>query len=201
MKISEIRLVNIRCFDDTDNVKLSDSINIVVGKNNSGKSTFLKSIIGLQMSPFDGIDIRPHSGTLSYYGVKISQVKPEDPISIGWYGPEYRIIFSPNGEFHNYTDVPIARANFSQCIFISSKPNHVVVPFLAKRQSVNFSQDVSISTQNVNSGDFTHLYGKIDLLATYGHPLHGKFKESVVNIIGLPITMRASAGEIGRAHV
>jgi hypothetical protein len=42
------------------------------------------------------------------------------------------------------------------------------------------------------SGTFVNLYARIDLLATWGHPQHDKFRETVERIVGLKITMKAS---------
>ncbi len=47
MKLKSIELINIRGFNKTE-IEFSNSINILTGKNNSGKSTIISSILNLQ---------------------------------------------------------------------------------------------------------------------------------------------------------
>ena len=58
MKIRDFRLVGIRCFEDTGDIPSDPKCNIFVRKNNTGKSSVLKAILGLQGFPFDGVDVR-----------------------------------------------------------------------------------------------------------------------------------------------
>lgn len=45
MRLSSIRLVGIRCFEDTGDLALSPKCTLFVGSNNSGKSTLLKCVL------------------------------------------------------------------------------------------------------------------------------------------------------------
>ena len=66
------------------------------------------------------------------------------------------------------------------------------MPFIASRKATQFNHDVSTNAQSNVSGTLSALYSRIDLLASYGHPSHNKFLEAVKDIIGLPITTKAS---------
>lgn len=55
MYIDKIRLMNIRSYKNTE-LNFSKSINLLVGNNNSGKSTIIKSLFKLQNSHSIGID-------------------------------------------------------------------------------------------------------------------------------------------------
>jgi predicted ATPase len=52
MKIKSLRLENIKGFIDSGNVTFSKSINIIIGTNNSGKSTLINSINNIQSEKF-----------------------------------------------------------------------------------------------------------------------------------------------------
>jgi predicted ATP-dependent endonuclease of OLD family len=76
MKVHCLRLKNIRCFDDTGDLLFSPGLNIFVGKNNSGKSTILQAICGLQINPFDADDVRPSPLDLpSYSEIMLSEIE------------------------------------------------------------------------------------------------------------------------------
>ncbi|MDG6027358.1 MAG: hypothetical protein E3K40_11745 [Candidatus Brocadia sp.] len=41
MQFSEIKIRNIKSISDSERIKLSPKINVLIGKNNSGKSIFI----------------------------------------------------------------------------------------------------------------------------------------------------------------
>jgi hypothetical protein len=199
MKIRELRLFGIRCFEDTGDIALDQKCNIFVGKNNAGKSTILKSILGLQGFPFDDVDIRPgHHSTSSYLTFCFDGIVASDYFSNGLnqFQGSLRILSHYRGNDDPYSGSEVQRMilNPHQQFFPVSRPHHTIVPFLAKRKAVQFSEDISLNSQSTLSGTLSSLYSRIDLLATYGHPSHDRFREAVTEIVGLSITMKASTG-------
>lgn len=83
MKIEDLRLVGIRCFDDTGTIKLHPNCNVFVGKNNAGKSTLLKAVLSLQGFPFGQVDMRPGSATSSFSTLTLSEIPPSTVFSVG----------------------------------------------------------------------------------------------------------------------
>src|SRR5688572_9225385 len=57
MRIRKIELVNVKCYKNLS-LTFSDNINLLVGVNNSGKSTIIKSLLNLQYKTFEKSDIR-----------------------------------------------------------------------------------------------------------------------------------------------
>ncbi len=57
MKVTAIKLKNVRGFIKLDKTEFSKSINIFIGSNNSGKSTILNSIYQLQKKVLSKTDI------------------------------------------------------------------------------------------------------------------------------------------------
>lgn len=49
MKIKSIQIQNLKGFEDTNKLQLSPTVNILIGPNNSGKSTVIRSCYLLQM--------------------------------------------------------------------------------------------------------------------------------------------------------
>src|SRR5712692_3240177 len=48
--ISELQVINVKSFADSGLLQLSKGINVIVGKNNAGKSTLLQSALFMQSS-------------------------------------------------------------------------------------------------------------------------------------------------------
>src|SRR6266852_5627483 len=46
--ISELQVINVKSLADTGLLQLSKGINVIVGKNNAGKSTLLQSVLCMQ---------------------------------------------------------------------------------------------------------------------------------------------------------
>ncbi len=193
MKIRFLRIVGLRCFEDTGNVIFHPKCNVIVGKNNTGKSTFLKAILGLQGFPFDHADIRPGHSASASVSVFLDQILANDLLHIAR-DPSVEsqmVSMIYGGPVPSIRDHHL-QLQAGQPLFPNQRPHHTVVPFLAKRKASGFDQNVSLGPQSTLNGTMGSLYGRIDLLATYGHPDHERFKEAVNEIVGLPITTRTS---------
>lgn len=57
-----------------------------------------------------------------------------------------------------------------------------------------FREDISLGPLSILDGTFSTLYNRIDRLAVAAHPLHSKFHDAVMEIVGLPITTTQSNG-------
>ncbi len=67
MKVKSVRLVNLRSFVDQE-IEFSENINLLVGANNSGKSTIVKAMLNLQYEHvFEVSDIRSTHKDLSVW--------------------------------------------------------------------------------------------------------------------------------------
>lgn len=192
MKIDELRVAGIRCFNDTGNIRFHPKCNVIVGKNNTGKSTFLKAILGLQGFPFDHADVRPECKE-AFISVNLAELKPTDQMYIGRHVSERYGRFTTvyGGNMPSYVG-PHYSISPGQPLFLNQRPHHTLVPFLAKRKATGFDQNVSLGPQSSVNGTLHALYGRIDFLATYGHPDHKKFIYSVEEIVGVAITTRTS---------
>ena len=142
MKIDNLRLVNIRCFEDTGNLGFSPDFNIIVGRNNSGKSTCFKAISGLQMNNFDMHDARPGSfDRQSFSTVMISDLKLHDTVTVGKppIAGTLRVMFNYWGA---QEDSYGTRDNFSLLghttkVFPDNRPDHAIVLFSAAQKRNN----------------------------------------------------------------
>lgn len=196
MKIRDLRLAGIRCFEDTGDIPFDPKCNILVGKNNAGKSTVLKAIVGLQSFPFDNVDVRPGHQNSSFVTLCFNDMLHTDVMNFGRPKNQepFRVFISTHGVHPPYSDAEHYHLHSAASMFPANRPQHMIVPFLAKRKAVSFDHNVSLGPQSTLTGTMSSLYGRIDVLATSGHPDHGLFLEAVEQIIGLPITTQASTG-------
>ncbi|MCA0432200.1 MAG: AAA family ATPase [Proteobacteria bacterium] len=190
MRILDMRVAGIRCFEDTGDIPLHPKCNIFVGRNNAGKSTLLKAVLSLQLMPFSNADIRSGSTGPCFASIQLEDIK-DQATSMGLPTPVCRVTTLFRGGLPGYADNQVSISP-SQQLLLSNRPHHGIVPFLAKRKAIEFDHTVSTTAQASISGTLAQLYSRIDLLATYGHPHHEKFREAILRIVGLPITMRAS---------
>lgn len=190
MKIYDLRMVGVRCFENSGDILFDPKCNIFVGRNNSGKSSVLKAILGLQLFPFDNLDVRPGDRKSCYVTLRLDEIINSDVTLVGRPVPEgsVRVSIIFRGEYPPYDDVPPLGLGLSQPLFYSTRPQHKFVAFVAKRKAAEFNQDISLSRQSNLDGTFSSLYSRIDFLATSGHSKHDHFREAVEQIIGLPIT-------------
>ena len=194
MKIAQIRLVGIRCFEDTGDLSLADKFNLIVGQNNAGKSTLLRAILNLQGMFLDTKDVRPQTPD-AWISILLGDARPTDSFQAGSYtqpNMRYSVVLSGNAQ--NYVDVPVFNVGAGQPVFQSSRPYHHLVPFVAKRKASGFNEVINAGALTPVTGTLQYLYSNIDLLATDGHPNHEAYKAATTEILGLKITTQPSSG-------
>lgn len=181
MKVKSLRLVGIRCFEDTRSIEASPTCNIFVGTNNTGKSTLLRGLLSFQGFPFTSDDVRPGS-IAAFYEMVLVGVKPTHhirhrPRPIGNFSGPLRVVRDlrrqPPAE-NNTVVVPDDSG-----AFMNTRPHHTIVPFIARRKALAFSHDITLGNQSKLTGTFSNLYSRIDLLATAGQ---GRLFRVAVNI-------------------
>lgn len=207
MKIIRSRMHNIRCFEDSGDLTYSRRINLFLGANNSGKTTLIKGLLAFQGHVFQGNDFRVNSNSIfaelecvydeftnDSLQIRVGQPRSPNPLSIRLNYLNEGAVARPSGE--------VAVASPNDQIFVSSRPHHLFVPFLSKRKAVNLNQQISLETQTPVTGTFEYLISRIDELATYGHPSHEAFRNAILEVVGFPISTKASQyGKVAGAYI
>jgi predicted ATPase len=197
MRIENIRVRNIRCFDDTGHINLGPSCNLFVGLNNAGKSTLLKAITAFQGMPFTAHDIRSGSG-VAHFEITVNKVESEkivrhrpNPANPMWTLNIRRVL---RGNFGAPSGITTITVPDDIGVFSQTRPNNALVISLAKRKAANFEQTINTSNVLQVTGTHQFLYSRIDEVSNYGHPSHEDFKSAVKEIVGLKIATRTSPG-------
>lgn len=188
MRITALKLKNVRGFQNVKKTEFSKSINVFIGSNNAGKSTILNSIYSIQIP-----------GVLSVTDITIGQTEGSIELFFeGQHLPEInpnldsnKILFnlSNGSRIWGYDENNQQTWNGS---IPSIEPHNLIYPYLSKRKVVNYSEVINESSANSVSGNFTHLYSKIDRLNTTQYQSGNKqYLQACNDILGFEVSSLA----------
>jgi hypothetical protein len=142
--MTSVRVMNYRSIADTGEVQLGP-LTIVIGKNNSGKSAFLRSIFLLQEgAPWDTSDLRLRSET-GAVDCTFDQSAPAKLLQVFLDGmlPTDNVLrchFGPGGVGAN---LEAGQQSYGVGLFRSERPDHYVVPVLSRRRADRYDDLVN----------------------------------------------------------
>ena len=139
--ISELQVLNLKSFADSGRLQLSKGINVLVGKNNAGKSTLQQAVLCLQTnqqmlfsqtneiirvgSPTATIDIYLQDIAAAYFNI--------EGISSGNQG-KLTIQFTSSGKTQTFTPEQEGSLTITNIKSITNQePNNFIVPYTLKR--------------------------------------------------------------------
>jgi hypothetical protein len=198
MQIAEITLENIRSFSDKQSIRLSKGINLIVGQNNSGKSTVLNTVLLLQIVNL----LTPNDITLGKNTAVIEIVLSGVQYYIYSYGnsPIPRIElnnvvihFNRDGNSSPrqlYTQSRQESSSFNY--FPNNEPQNLIYPYLSKRKVGEYDESVNQQATAAVTGNFQHLVAKILRLCNVNHPNSQEYQIACKEILGFPISTVAS---------
>lgn len=190
MKITAIELKNIRGFKELKKTEFSKKINVFIGANNSGKSTILNSIFVLQ-----------RSNVISTSDVTVGERDCEIKLFlegyhnnlIDQYIPGSYFSYLPVEKKRHYKD---SRAKSLQIIdtIPEIEPYNLIYPYLSKRKTASFVDQINEQNTNAVIGNFTYLYSKIDRIVTPQYqPANSEYIKACKEILGFEISTLASS--------
>lgn len=190
MRVDWVRLVNMKSFADSDRIGLGP-VTVLLGPNNSGKSTVLRAIRFLQ-SPADlrAQDIRLGSDVLEVEafvaGEHLEKLAgaptPTLQMRLQW-RPTLQVEFqshrSDGGVSHHQP-------------FSSIEPENLLYQYLSKRKVSAFEQIVTLGSTTAVAPDLRYLVSKVARLANPATPAHAEYMEICTKVLGFPVTEFAS---------
>lgn len=186
MKITSVKLVNVRCFKD-EKIDLSPGINILVGNNNSGKSTIINALRLLQ-----------YGEALSTRDIRLGS--DSGNITIGM-SPDYTKYFSgASGEFLFELEAPQGKFRGKEGnirginLIPAQEPGNYIYPYLSKRKVITYSEEVNEANTNKVTGDFQFLYSKVARISNRELPSHEQYVKACDEILGFRIFTSQTPG-------
>ena len=188
MNVSRIHATNFRCFERLE-MSPSRSINLIVGGNNSGKSTILRALVAPQFGPsYTNTDKRIQDSRLDV----VLDLTP--PFS----GQHFRgnvgaaSVFWKDGNWEIHR-ASLGNAGVSHPIFSVNFPDNFACVFLAKRKVGGYSEGM-VDAQHANrvAINLENLVAKLDWVLADGSPAREHFIKVTSAMLGLQIGVAPS---------
>ncbi len=192
MWVEKITISNIRSFKEGNPLSLSKGINLLVGHNNSGKSTILRSVYLLQ-SPDQSIVTRQGANASGQAMMELADIDPSERPFFGFVNlfPDRQPIHKGTIMYENTQDARIhVRGGNTVFPRISAHLNNFFIyPFFSKRKPASYTETISEVTQINVIEDLSTLYPQVDLLlADPEHESYVDFMSYCKDILGFSIS-------------
>lgn len=206
MKIKKLSIKCIKGYKEESGIELSDSINVIVGRNNSGKSTILNSILHIQVPnlSISNITLKEKKGNLSLVisDPNNAYLKASNnvPIDLSTTNNEISIDIEKGKAIQ--TKILKGKGHVVAKAIDQKEPDNYIYPYLSKRKVAKFAETINSDSSDSVKGNFTHLYAKIDRLSNpYYQPGHGHYIKYCENILGFVVSSIPSKGGKKSAYV
>jgi predicted ATPase len=195
MRFARLQLTNIRSFQSAD-LELSPHVTLVVGENNSGKSTLLQGILSVQhpyigpesirygatgakirveMTAFDALEFHPKlrdfvRNTTNADSIVAMEVSlHREPA-----GSEWKFLL-PNNTTSDWSHFP------------GDQPNNALVPYLSSRRVGSMLENVGAQYAYTLNTGHQHIYAKIDACVS-SRELREPFAAACKEVLGFEVT-------------
>jgi predicted ATPase len=193
MRVHSFRVVNFRSFQDSGLISLAP-INILIGANNAGKSSLLRALHLLQQG-----------GQMVAADVRVGTPEYEVEINLENVGrvPKWQAGDETAKVSHQIKVSTLDRksmscqwsVNIGGPIFKGSEftlsniePQHFVVPYLSRRKTGGYSEDVREQAAMTMSIDMSNLAAKLTRIGNPYFPNHPQYAQSCLDILGFVVT-------------
>lgn len=199
MWISELQVINVKSFADSGLLKLSKGINVIVGKNNAGKSRLLQAVLCLQSTnhyifnqPKEAVRIGASESTIR---ICLEDIKTAHLNKAGIADGDRGIVtLSFNSETlpRKFTFAPDGtnrEAIREIDIITHQEPNNFILPYTMKRfaQGFNPLTGNNLPQPRYVLESLSELTNKIHPFTQSTHPEHQRFDALCEAFIGSPM--------------
>ena len=190
MRVSYLHLENFRSFESMVEIAF-DQITVLIGPNNAGKSSILRALYLLQQGceTVDS-DVRinaPYAQIIIHLQniQRVGQWGISDSIDNGIVD-----IKKPRGSGLQLSLRSLNSKKTPNSIgqLLNREPDHFIVPYLSKRKTATYHEDVRESHALVVSNNLQFLAAKLSRLSNPGFPEHYRYKETCEAILGFLVT-------------
>jgi predicted ATP-dependent endonuclease of OLD family len=185
MRATSLQLQNFRSFASMDSIEL-DQINVLIGPNNAGKSSVLKALHLIQEG---GGNIYPDvrvNANHAKVGIGLKDMQGEfDFKGSGFLSIQVESTDRNIGNIRLMMSVTDGRAVVQQ--LPSIEPHHFIVPYLSKRKTTYYQEEVKNENALRVSTDMSNLAAKLTRIATPGFPNHESYREACEAILGFMV--------------
>ena len=193
MWISSISLTNVKSFEQTNELQFSKGINVLVGPNNSGKTTIVKSLLQLQYPDQNFINSIQRIGA-DKYEIIIRVEEPDNKILSPAQLKLYQSAFYFDGTHKNMiflkekTGINTVKINH----FTSEEPNNFIYPHIGYKKPNEYQKEIKKSFAQIVEVNLKNIYPKVDRITTRGYSKYDEYAQACKEIIGVDISTFAT---------
>jgi ABC-type transport system involved in cytochrome c biogenesis ATPase subunit len=186
MRINRFEIENFRSFKKTAGLSL-DAINVFIGPNNAGKSSVLKALSILQdpAPPLADIRIDADEAAVRLHLEDITGFQPWSPYEV--HDGTIQASMTRQGPGRLFLRSADQR-QFNVSRLSPVEPSHFIVPYLSKRKTAGYAEDVREANAMAVGTNFMHLAAKLSRLGNPGFPGHQRYFETCNRILGFIVT-------------
>lgn len=195
MRATSLELQNFRSFESMGPISL-DQVNVLIGPNNAGKTSILKALHLIQVSSgniYPDVRVGNTNTQVTIGLVDIQNIVPwGDIASSGLLKIIANTADRISGNISlNLTGSPGGNYNLGQLPNIV--PNHFIVPYLSKRKTATYHEDVRMSNALQVSTGMEYLSAKLARIANPEFPGYMPYSKTCKAILGFVVTAIPSA--------
>lgn len=204
MRVVSIRLKNFRSFEDSGVVKLSKKITVLIGANNSGKTSVLRGLQLIQDAAYNKFsDVRVNTSEsnvdIVFEGISrdaSSFFRKQMAISTNELNGSWNFSIRVRSEDRKNGDVEYKILSGNSVLktgnnlrFQAIEPNHFIIPHLSKRKVFGYNEDIKEPQVLSITSDFSNLGAKLFRLGNSSYPFHKRYIEACHSILGFELTV------------
>lgn len=195
MWVKSIKIKNKRSFKGRHFIEFSKGINVLIGPNNSGKSTIISSIQLLQNKTLGPHDLRLGAEQVDVI-LSFHDLDKYVPQADGfWVTHEKSVFFAYPGSLQHFLTIESQQVTADRFKNLSSEePHNLIYPFLSKRKVTGYNETVNLKSSNTVTGNFENLYAKIDRISNSSLPAYDDYKTACLETLGFFVSTTASDG-------
>ncbi|HYT45979.1 MAG TPA: AAA family ATPase [Methylomirabilota bacterium] len=200
MWVSSLEINNIKSFEASGIIRLDKKMNIILGANNSGKSTILRVLYQAQNpASLTFSDIRIGATDASAY-LSLEEVDNSNILHLisNNYEPIMHIKASKQSGPQQFQVVMRSGTTENGIGLSMTEPDNIIYPYLSKRKVQGYRREVNRNFLLEVSDTLINLTPKVDQLANPYYPKHKEFEQACIDIIGFPISAFHAADNHGK---
>lgn len=198
MRLSSFHVENFKSFAETGDIALGQ-VNVLVGRNNHGKSAFIRAVSLMQQTGVSGSDIRlgHHNANFTW---SIEGERTEDLQR--YYGTQvdrplltYTITLNRNSTLI-YPHVH--GTDWSPGQLPASEPGNFIYTYLSKRKVMSFDRTVDLSRTRSVQADLRNIVSKVARLSNPDYMHAAEYDRLCKAVLGFRISVHAAEDNSGQ---
>ncbi|MBH9722851.1 AAA family ATPase [Burkholderia contaminans] len=190
MRVTKLRLHNFRSFVDSGDIQL-DAINVLVGTNNAGKSSVLRGLYLMQDGagvPFGDVRVGAKNAIIEMTLKDTPASSPFGDLQ-GREGKAQINIQSNDRRSGNFSLHSLSGGQSINIPFVSSQdPAHIVIPYLSKRKTASYNEDVRLQYAMQVSSNMAFLSARLSRISNRSFPGSDAYAKACEAILGFVVT-------------